>query len=242
MRQRLLMAQLAIVAFTACFLLAAVTHSDPMLVVEVAATSVVLLWAGLVGWNLTQAWLLARRLLSHSSPAIVAGIACRVIRSGRAEAFSIGVRPTIFLSERAILTLDRRQIRAVVLHEDHHRRSRAPLRAAVLEAWLAIAGRWRTLGTPLLHRLADLEAAADRYALERGATPEALASALLRMDRASAASSFTGHAEQRIDQLLAAAEGAPLIERRQLPIEWLPVVVLAAMALGCRLAGAGSVI
>lgn len=242
MRQHLVMAQVGAAVFSACFLLTAVTGNDLMFVAEVGAASVVVLWSGLVVWNVSRGWLLGRRLRSSSSATIVAGIACRIIASGRVEAFSLGLRPTTFLSERALLTLDQNQLRAVVLHEDHHRQSRAPLRAAVLEAWLVIAGRWRMLRAPLVLRLAALEAAADRYALERGATPEALASALLRMDRAAATPSFTGHAEHRIDQLLAAADGKPPLEPRHLPIEWLPALVLVAMAFGCRLAGAGSVI
>ena len=242
MKNHFVMAQVAAFVFSACFLLTATTRGDPMLALEVAVASVVALWAALVAWNVVRAWILRRRLEDGSRSIVVAGIACRLVASDRADAFSIGVRPTIFLSARAVQALDRQQLRAVVLHEDHHRRSRAPLRAAALDAWLVIGGRWQMLRTPLVLRLAALEAAADRYALERGATPEALASALLRMDRSSTAPSFTGQAEHRIDQLLAASRGAPMIERSHLPIEWLPALVLVAMALGCRLAGTGSVI
>ena len=238
MKPRLILLQLTGVVLVACFLLAALTHGDPMLAVKFAAVVVVLLWAVIVAWNVARAALLARALKRVSRPLNVAGVACRVIPSGRPQAFAIGFRPTIFISEAAVMALDREQLRAVILHEDHHRRTLAPLRAAALEGWLALAGRSPAVRRPLVDRLAALETSADRHALNGGATPGSLASALLRMEQGVVAASFTGHADRRIGQLLAGATGEQDVGVAHLPVEWLPSLMLIAMIVGCRLAGA----
>lgn len=240
MKGRLILLQLSAVVFAACFLAAAMTHGDPLLGIELAAAAVVLLWAMVVAWNVARAALLARRLRRISRPLRVAGVVCRVISSGHREAFAIGLRPTIFISEAAVMALDRQQLRAVVLHEDHHRRTLAPIRAAALQGWLVLGGRFGAVRGPLMDRLAALETSADRDALERGATPGSLASALLRMDQGRVALRFTGHADRRVGHLLAVANGEQDTGVGHVPIEWLPSLMLIAMVVGCRLAGAGT--
>lgn len=238
MKARLILLQLTGVVFAGCFLAAAITHGDPMLAFELAGAAAVLVWAVIVAWNTARAALLARELGRVSRPLNVAGVACRVISSGRREAFAIGLRPTIFISEAAVGSLDRQQLRAVILHEDHHRRTLAPLRAAALEGWLALAGRFGAVRRPLTDRLAALETSADRHALRHGVSPGSLASALLKMEQGAVASRFTGHADRRVGQLLAVATGEQHVGGGHLPIELLPPVMLIAMIIGCRLAGA----
>jgi len=238
MKARLILLQLTGVVFAGCFLAAAITHGDPMLAFELVGATAVLVWAVMVAWNMARAALLARHLGRVSRPLNVAGVTCRVISSGRREAFAIGLRPTIFISEAAVMALDCQQLRAVLLHEDHHRRTLAPLRAAALEGWLALGGWVGAVRRPLLDRLAALETSADRHALRHGATPGSLASALLRMEHGAVASPFTGHADRRVGQLLAAATGEQHVAGGHIPIEWLPWLMLIAMVIGCRLAGA----
>lgn len=242
MKARLILLHLVAVVLAACFLAAAITHEDPMVGFELAGATAVAVWAVAVAGNLARAAMLARQLGRVSRPVNVAGVACRVISSGRREAFAIGFRPTIFISDAALSALDPQELRAVILHEDHHRRTLAPLRAAALDGWLALAGWVGAVRRPLLDRLAALETAADRHALGHGATPGSLASALLKMDQGLLAPSFTGHADRRVGQLLAAATGEQRGGGGHLPIEWLPLLVLIAMNIGCRLAGADALI
>lgn len=242
MKACLIFLRAAGVVLVACFLAARTTRGDPMFAFELVGAVVVMLWAVVVARSLARAALLARALKCVSRPLNVAGIACRVISTGRREAFAIGLRPTIFISEAALAALDPQQLRAVVFHEDHHRRTLAPLRAAALEGWLALAGGFGAVRRPLLERLAALETSADRHALDGGATPGSLASALLRMDQGLGALRFTGHAERRVGHLLAAANGEHDAAARNLPLEWLPPLMLLAMAIGCRLAGADTLI
>lgn len=156
------------------------------------------------------------------------------------QAFALGVlRPTIYVSERLLTELSRRELRAVVLHEEHHRRTRAPLRAAALRSWLALAGWSRPARTRLTDRLADLEREADAFAMAHGTSPATLAAALLQTDAlvAGAGASFGAAADRRLEALLAAAADGPSRSVPLPPIEWLVPAAGLALPMACYLLG-----
>ena len=96
-------------------------------------------------------------------------------------AFCFGLlNPRIYLSTGLIEGLADKELRAVVLHEDHHRRRYDPLRTLLVEIlatilfFLPVAGEWRD------QFLTSVELAADRYAIRTGGRP-ALAGAMHKL-------------------------------------------------------------
>ena len=137
--------------------------------------------------------------------------ATKVIADPRPQAFCAGyLRPTIYVSQRALDLLSEPELRAVLAHEDHHRRVRDPLRLAcgrISGAALFFVPVLRSLWL----RYADLaECNADRAAVRASAGDQApLASALLLFD-ASAPPGVSGISSERVDSLLG------------IPIQWQP--------------------
>jgi len=147
--------------------------------------------------------------------------AVRVIADPRPQAFCSGyLRPTVYISQRALDLLSEPELRAVLAHEHHHRRVRDPLRLACGR----IAGR-ALFFVPVLRslweRYADLaELNADRAAVRASAGDQAaLASALLLFD-SSAPPGVSGISPERVDSLLG------------LPIRWRPRWWLTAASVG----------
>lgn len=210
--------------------------ADPMLLIDIAGLAVLGLWAVSLGRDLRRADRLRRRLNGMSDARTIDGVELRVIRGGDVEALVLGVlRPTVYLGDASIRVLDHDELAAVIHHEDHHRRTFAPLRAAGVEAWLRILGRSSAARGLLSARLAHLEAAADAYAIQRGVKPASIAAALLKVDRQGAlGSAFSGAADQRIRALVEAAAGRPLATTATLPYEWLPLVIAIAVIVGCH--------
>ena len=146
------------------------------------------------------------------------------------------LRPTVYLGDASIDVLESDELAAVLHHEDHHRRTLAPLRAAALEAWLRIVGRSAAARGLLSARLAQLEEAADAYAMQRGVHPGAIAAALLKVDpQRSSGTAFSGAGDRRIQALIDAAAGRPAARTTPLPYEWLPLVIVIAVTVGCHL-------
>ena len=221
-----------------CLTVDRLAGGDPMLAVELAGGVLVAAWAGVAARNIRLGHLLAGELAIRSRPAIVQGIRCNVISGGGRQAFVLGaVRPRIWIGDGLLAALDPGELRAVLLHEDHHRRTLAPLRTAALEAWLTLFGWSRHVRSLVTDRLVDLEELADADALEQGVSPATLASALLKGEpsRARAAAGFSRAADRRIVTLLELAAGRPSAGSRELPYEWLPFAIVAAVALGCHL-------
>lgn len=219
-----------------CIALGVAVGGDPMLALEVAGAALVIPWAALVVRELVRSRRLARALEADSHETSLFGVTFRVTHVLGMDAIVVGsVRPQIYIGTGLLAALSDDEIRAVVFHEDHHRRTRAPLRAAALGMWLRLLGRSDSVRDALLDRLTDLEALADADAIRRGSSPRSLARALLKGDAALQPVSFAYAAAQRVEQLLDRAAGLPVAAARRLPYEWLPVSLLTVVTFGCHL-------
>ena len=151
-----------------------------------------------------RAWLAHRRLrqgLCVVRTARLDGVGFCVIAGDSEQAFCGGLlAPRIYVSEGAVGVLDERELRAVLAHEEHHRRRRDPLRltigSVISDALFFV---------PALARLHErytviAELAADEAAVRR-TDRSALASALLRFT-APQPSGAVGIAPERVDHLL----------------------------------------
>ena len=158
-----------------------------------------------VTWKAHRHHRLMRKLCAMGRSSVVAGIEIEEL-PGSAGAFVAGLRrPRIFCSPALGTFLSEDELRAVLLHERFHQLDRAPAKLIVLETLapalnLVAAGRdW------LARRVAALEIAADRYALDEGSSRSALARALVKLAPAGAGSSGIGFAsatELRVKALL----------------------------------------
>jgi hypothetical protein len=227
----------AAVAAAWCTTAGSAVDIDPIFELEVVAAGMVAWWATLLGSDIVRASRLRQRFDVLSTAETIDGVDIRLIRGGAVEAFVIGMlRPTVFVGDASMRALERDELVAVVHHEDHHRRTHAPLRAAAVEAWLRIVGRWPGARHLLSARLAELETSADAHAMRQGVRPASIASALLKFDRVHSISpAFAGSADLRIQALLDAAAGRRLARSTPLPYEWLPVAVALAVIVGCHI-------
>lgn len=148
-------------------------------------------------------------------PLAVEGVGCHLIASAEPQAFCAGfLRPRIYLSEGARDQLEADELRAVLAHEEHHRRRRDPLRLLAAR----IAGD-AFFFVPILRRIAERyaalgELAADEAAVKalRGHGP--LASALLKFSEPGLhPATVVSIAPERVDHLL----GDPGAARWRLP-------------------------
>jgi hypothetical protein len=148
----------------------------------------------------------------------------KVITDPRPQAFCAGyLRPTVYVSQRAVDLLSESELSAVLAHEHHHMKVRDPLRLACGR----ILGRalfFVPVLRPLWDRYADLaELSADRAAVRASAGDQSpLASALLMFD-ASAPPGVSGISSDRVDSLLG------------IPLRWRPPWSLTAVSLGSLL-------
>lgn len=218
-----------------CIALGAVLGGDPMLVIEVAGGALIATWASLVTLELVRSqrmlWALARNGWETS----MFGVRFRITPVLDTDAIVVGsLRPVIYVGANLMAHLTDDELRAVLYHEDHHRRTRAPIRAAALDAWLRLLGRSDQVREALVERLSDLESLADADAIRRGSSPGSLARALLKGEASLQPISFAYAAERRVEQLLDRAAGVPLEKTGRLPYEWLPVMLLVVATVGCN--------
>ena len=224
---------------TVCTVAARTLRADPMVVVEVLSAAITLTWAALLGRHLWRGRQLARALAPLAISVRVHGIECRVVADPETRAFVLGaIRPTIYLGDDLLIGLDADELRAVLLHEEYHRRTLGPLRAASLEAWLWLARPVSRLSGAVADRLVDLERAADRFAIRQGATTAAIASALVKLDGVDSAplAAFASAADRRVGGLLEFTAGRTET-LDQLPYEWLPPVVAVITLVLCHITG-----
>jgi Zn-dependent protease with chaperone function len=153
------------------------------------------------------------------------GIGFTLFEDAAPQAFCTGfVRPAICVSTAALDTLSSAELRAVLVHERHHRRRRDPLRFMLL----------RVLGhalpfLPGLPRLAErfaalAEVAADEAALARTQDRRSLARALLTFGAHQQPAGAVGIAPERVDLLMGRRPGL------ELPIGLLATFGLAVIA------------
>jgi bla regulator protein blaR1 len=132
--------------------------------------------------------------------AVVQGHLVVVVPGRDPCAFCAGLlRPAVYVSE-GTLALEPRALRAILAHEEHHRRRRDPLRLVLART---VADAFRPL--PPFARLADRQAAvadllADEAAVAAVGEARPLAVALARFDESGA-----GVAPERVDRLVRTA-------------------------------------
>lgn len=212
-----------------CLSVSALAGADPLSAMEWIATIVLGLWAGLFGCEATHLVRLTRLVARDAMPIRIGGIDLWMSGTLGPEAFVAGfVRPRIFVGEALISSLTSDELIAVLRHEEHHRSTRAPLRATALVAWRHVAAL-SGLASLFDERLAQLEIAADDAAIARGSSPRTLARALVKADRTQVAftSGFASPSDLRIQALLGRVAGAPVAAHLRLPLEWLAVAVVS---------------
>ena len=218
-----------------CLTVGALVGGDPLLAIELAGAALVVLWAALVAWDIAVSHRLAKALSVRAHDTTLVGVQCRVTPALGVDALVVGsVRPRIFVGAQLVEALSDDELAAVVFHEDHHRRTRAPLRAGGLGAWLRLLGRSESVRSTVLDRLTDLETLADADAIRRGSSPQSLARALLKGDLSLQPVAFSYAADRRVERLLDRAAGISIDDQHRLPYECLPVALLTVAALGCH--------
>ncbi|CAN5841892.1 hypothetical protein BH24CHL6_BH24CHL6_08070 [soil metagenome] len=218
-----------------CLLLGGLLDGDPMLVIEFAGGVLAGAWAILVIRDVAAARRLGAALAVDSEQASLFGVRCRVTPALGVHALVLGaIRPQIFIGTRLLAGFAQDELKAVVYHEDHHRRTRAPLRASALAAWLRLLGRSERVRTIVDERLMDLETMADADAIRRGSSASSLARALLKGDLSPQPVAFSYATDRRVEHLLERAAGSTGVDTRRLPYEWLPVALLTVASLACH--------
>lgn len=235
----LIVAVASLASLLACLSLESLAHGHVLLgLIEWGLVLVLGRWVIALASDLFGAWRVADHIAASSRPAMVAGRSCRFTRDERSEALVIGViRPQVYLAEGLVDRLDTEALTAIVLHEEHHRLTRAPLRSAAVHAWLRVVGRWTPARRHLEARLDALESHADAYAISQGVSATAIARALVlvAVPTVGRGSGFATHGDARIRALLGAADpGTPPLPN-PLPYEWLPVAVLLGIWFACSL-------
>lgn len=242
MRELVALTALAGVLAGLCIVGGWLAGGDPMLVAELAFGAAVSAWTGRLAIDLWRQRETVRLLSRAAAPATLGGVPCQVVPGLGRRAFVSGwLRPQIYVGDQLLATLDRAELAGVLLHEEHHRRTRAPLRAAAIGAWLSVLGWVGGVESIARRRLTDLERAADDEALSRGASPAALASALFKVAPVGvpATASYAASADDRIASLLLRSQGI-WEPARSLPIEWLSPVAVVVTLIACHLlAGVG---
>jgi len=134
-----------------------------------------------IGWHAYRHHRLSERLRAISRPAVVGEIEIQEL-AGSPGAFVAGLwRPQIFCSPQLGGELQPDELRAVLLHERYHQLDRAPAKLVTLEALAPAVGMARSGRAWLARRIAALEIAADRHAVEQGSSRGALARALIKL-------------------------------------------------------------
>lgn len=221
----------------ACAATARAVGGDLMLGAELALALLVGTWLTLLARDTARA-VRSQRQLERAALPIQSGQHLVQLLDACPEprAFVAGpLRPAIFVSRALLDALDPEETAAVLLHEEHHRRTRAPLRGLALACWTRLLGSLPGVGDWIERRQASLEIEADRYALSAGASVAALASALLKCDRSPVPRSFAfgSAADLRLRGLL---DPDPSTKSPAgVPLEWLAPVGLSLVVGFCHL-------
>lgn len=219
----------AVALITACMV--GIWLATPFLAVAAAAVAGALtVRLGAQGRHHLQ---LARTLRRGSQLGSHDGVAVRW-RSLAAGAVVAGFRdPQIYCDRQLSERLTGDELTAVLLHERHHQLRRDPLRLLLLSAvepavaWFAAGRRW------LMRRRAQIEIAADRFALEQGVGRSSLARAVLRVgDAPQARYASAGFGSAHELRLRALVDGQ-LPPAARASSGWLAVVAAGLVAVAC---------
>lgn len=188
-----------------------------------------------VAWHAERHRRLASLLDRLAEPAVLGEMPVGVV-DGIGPACVAGLRrPRIYCASDLAIQLEPVELRAVLLHERHHQIDHAPARLILLDAvaWplgrLTMGRRW------LAGARAQIEIAADRYALTSGATRADLASALLKLGDQDAPLGVAGYAASSERRLRALLDDAP--ERLPDRSPWIAaILVCAGVLLVCLVA------
>lgn len=181
-----------------------------------------------IGWHAYRHHRLSQRLRAISRPAVVGEIEIREL-AGSPGAFVAGLwRPHIFCSAHIGSELQPDELRAVLLHERYHQLDRAPAKLIALEALAPFVGMARGGRAWLAQRIAALEIAADRHALEQGSSRGALARALIKFAPMQAGGVGIGFASATDLRLKALIDEQPEHER-EVGLGWLLAPALIAI-------------
>lgn len=223
-------------AAMACLAAGFLVGGDPLMPVEIAGAAVLAAWLLEVLVAAYRGHRLEHSIGAVSLPALVAGVPCRVMREGGRSAFVLGTLcPRIYVGAGLLTALDIDELRAVLLHEEHHRRTRAPLRTAALSAWRRLARPSSRVRDALDERVARLECDADRFALRHGVSPGAIARALLKTESSAMGLGFGTQAQARVGQLLDPRGDRRLGQDHVIPYEWAPIVMGIGIVVACHL-------
>ena len=131
------------------------------------------------GWWQTRAWV---RHLANVPVQVLDGVRFCLIDAPGLGACTTGLlRPLVAVDRGLWRALDDEQRRAVLHHEEAHRRRLDPLSMFLLRACAAVS-LFSNTAPPLRRWHARVEAECDRYAAEIVGSPESVASALLALE------------------------------------------------------------
>ena len=185
-----------------------------------------------IGWHAYRHHRLSQRLRAISRLGVIGEIEIREL-AGSPGAFVAGLwRPHIFCSPQLSCDLRPDELRAVLLHERYHQLDRAPAKLVALEALAPALGLARSGRAWLAQRVAALEIAADRHAVEQGSSRGALARALIKLAPMQAGGVGIGFASATDLRLKALIDEQPA-QQRDLDLGW--VLAPALIAILCVL-------
>lgn len=240
-----MMGRLAVVAaaivlllLLGCDVLVTQPVADPWLPAELALFALFATWCAHAAREVRISGRLTRGLSPGKTVGQADGVTYSVLPDATFQAFVVGLmRPRIWLSKGSLDVLGQAELRAVLFHEEHHRRTWAPMRTVAITAQIRTLGRIPAIRRLLDDRLALIETQADVFALRNGVTQSALARALLVADRRSPLPAFSGGAELRVRHLVD-PESFRAPRLAHVPFEWaflaLPAVALIVCHLNIR--------
>lgn len=185
-----------------------------------------------IGWHAYRHHRLSERLRAISRPSVFGEIEIQEL-AGSPGAFVAGLwRPQIFCSPQLGGDLQPDELRAVLLHERYHQLDRAPAKLVALEALAPAVGMARSGRAWLVRRVAALEIAADRHAVEQGSSRGALARALIKLAPMQAGAVGIGFASATDLRLEALIDEQP-VQQGEVDLGW--VLAPALIAILCVL-------
>ncbi len=135
------------------------------------------------------------------------------VAGSRSDIFCAGALwPRLFVSQQAVESLESDELRVVLEHERFHLRQRHPLKILLVDALTSSLRFLPFVARAVAEYRTAIELAADETVLERQESSQPLSAALLKLlphgpvKPLTAAVTFFGTTERRIDQLLGQSE------------------------------------